>query len=300
MAAEAIAGIESVVGTPRVDAMIAIQRRSLLLDRGQPTRPADEAIARVAARIQASPELADEPSLKRFARLAGSLLEGDGGRQAEIWEQMTALVPTLRHEAAAPFGARRLERFDRAVELFRDGKIRFAEIAEHAGLDPELAQRLADVGADAADRAAERAPNGPARAVPGEEGWELRALRGTLSAEEAQRLADLDPSAEERIREQHRRQLADGGMKALAAVWFALALKKAAQQTEMSLGVTGTRVDQLAETNRALANVEDAMRSAGWKPPTQADLAASLPREAAQQDEDPLENRSRGRGGYER
>lgn len=256
---------EIVGGTPQFEALVAIAHRRLCLERGLPTAAADESIGRLAARIEASAELSEDPTLRAFSRLAGTLVDGGGGRDAQAWEHLAALAPALLKQATQPAVEARLERFDRAVDRYRRGELAFADIPGEAGLGREAHEEFARIsGATPAQEAP--APGATAHGKEGE-GWELRALRGTLSPDEAVRLADLDPASDERTRLQHRRSIADGGYKAVVALWFALNLRKAAQQTEMSLGVTRQRVEALDATNRALGEVEQAMKAAGWDVP---------------------------------
>lgn len=262
-----------------------LMRRSNGIDEGKNLAGVDAEIARIGARIESSDSLRQDPLLAKFARLAASLLEGDNAKRDRAWDEMQGMVTHLVQAAAAPEAERRVAAIKRAASRAREGLLTQDDLADLKYVEKSLvdafetantfAQKLIAIrdGGPQTGQApvADRTTTQPSAANPNdvkrEEAWELRALRGALTPDEAFKLAESDPTADDRTREQHRRSLQSGGQKALAAVWLALQAYKALAEVDAKLSSHQTALARLSQAKLAVANVETAMKDAGWDVP---------------------------------
>ncbi|MBL0929410.1 MAG: hypothetical protein IBJ15_04720, partial [Alphaproteobacteria bacterium] len=133
--------------------------------------------------------------------------------------------------------------------------------------DPAAATALGGLTPEARDKVAALAEEARRLRDRAREDWELKAIIGALSADEAVRLASIDPRSDARTREQHRRMLLDGGAKALGALFAVLAASKLELEKTAVAIATPEAANRLAEITQALAEVGLVMKSAGWEPP---------------------------------
>jgi len=255
--------------SPHIQAAAAIIARQMCLDRGRPTTHADAELTALAARIEATPALRADPILQKFSRLSATLIEGDNGKADRTWEELRAIRLDLVDTAASQAFARRAAALDEAHMLAKTGDLADEDVDGLQGIDERTRDALRERAHNA--RLSLEAERGAGEGRGGKESWELRALRGALSADEAVRLAAIDPRSDDRQREQHRRALMAGGEKALAAVWFVLQLKRAALQIETDANPRAENIRRLVDVNEAIGEVDKAMKAGGWDAPELSD-----------------------------
>jgi hypothetical protein len=280
-----------------------VLQRANGIDAGAELGDIDRKIASVGLKIEASDDLRGDPLLAKFARLSSSLLEGENQRRERSWEELEGMVDPLVRASAAAEVQLRIDAIDHAAAQARQGLLTKADLAALDYVAKSLIDALERANSHALHLIAVRdglreaqkptvetktaakpsadAPHLSRSASAGNqtEIWELRALRGSLTPSEALKLADLDPTADDRTRLQHRQSLQAGGVKALGAVWLALQVLKSTIQADAKLAPRPDTLARLEDAERAVANVESAMKDAGWRQPERLEPERLEPRD---------------------
>jgi len=221
---------------PRYVACLVLDRIERAAAAGADTAPYEAALRHLA---QSAPD---------DALLARAVARDDG--------EAASLSEALFEAAIAAETKRRLAPIDDYFEQMSTGAADPAGVSALSDLTPEARDEVAAL-AEEARRLRDRA----------REDWELKAIIGALSADEAVRLASIDPRSDARTREQHRRMLLDGGAKALGALFAVLAARKIDLEKTAAAIATPQAASRLAEVAQALSEVGLVMKSAGWEPP---------------------------------